>query len=311
MKSLPPNVSPLVPALASRIVGMVRREAMAVGTRLTEQSLCEELGVSRSPVRKALQYLEAAGVVRSEPNRGYQLAKSAREVARLTVAPAEDSDEALYLAVADGRLTGEFATEISETELMDRYGASRLQVQRVLNRMAREGIVERKAGRGWIFQPLMDTAEAYRESYRFRMIIEPAALVEPGYAIDMGELEKCYREQSELLSGGLERWSRAELVKPGAHLHETIVAGANNRLLLEALRKVNQLRRLMEYRAKVDRSKMREQCEEHIVLIDLIRRGERVEASHYLRQHLDGALRRKAGDGVLVARETGAARKTR
>lgn len=293
--ALPSNVSPLVPALASRIVEMIRRDGMQVGQRLTEQALCNELGVSRSPVRKALQFLATAGVVTSEPNRGYQVAKPASEVAKLTLQAHTDSDEAIYMAIADDRLAGQVATAISESELMERYGATRLQVQRVLNRMAREGIVERKAGRGWAFLPLMNTPEAYRESYRFRMIIEPAALLEPGYAVDAAELEKCYREQCELLGGAIEKWARSELFKPGVHLHETIVAGAHNRLLLEALRKVNQQRRLVEYRAKLDRAKMRQQCEEHLVLIDLVRRGERVEASHFLRQHLDGARQRKAG----------------
>jgi DNA-binding GntR family transcriptional regulator len=293
------NVSRLVPALASRIVEKIRREGLPVGHRLTEQGLCDELGVSRSPVRKALQFLATTGVVISEPNKGYQVAKPASEVARLTVPEQADSDESVYMAIADDRLAGTVGAEVTETELMDRYEATRLQIQRVLNRMAREGIVERKPGRGWAFQPLMNTPEAYRESYRFRMIIEPAALLEPGYAIDMAELEKCYREQCELLGGALEKWPRSELFRPGVHLHETVIAGAHNRLLLDALRKVNQLRRLVEYRAKLDRARMREQCEEHLVLIDLLRRGERVEASHYLRQHLDGARRRKAGPDRL------------
>lgn len=299
--ALPSNVSPLVPALASRIVEKMRRENLPIGHRLTEQGLCDELGVSRSPVRKALQFLATTGVVTSEPNRGYQVAKPAAEVARLSVPAHAESDETVYMSIADDRLAGTLETDINETELMERYGATRLQVQRVLNRMAREGIVERKPGRGWVFQPLMNTPEAYRESYRFRMIIEPAALLEPGYAIDMAELESCYREQCELLGGAVDKWPRSELFKPGVHLHETIVAGAHNRLLLDALRKVNQLRRLVEYRAKLDRERMRQQCEEHLVLIDLIRRGERMEASHYLRQHLDGARRRKAGADRLDA----------
>jgi DNA-binding GntR family transcriptional regulator len=77
------------------------------------------------------------------------------------------------------------------------------------------------------------------------------------------------------------------------HLHETIVAGAQNRFLLDALRKVNQLRRLLEYRSKRNRDTMRLQCEEHLVLIDLVRRGERIEASHFMREHLNGARKRK------------------
>lgn len=55
------------------------------------------------------------------------------------------------------------------------------------------------------------------------------------------------------------------------------------------------MRRLVEYRTKLDRSHMRRQCEEHLVLIDLLKRGERVEASHFLREHLNGARNCKAG----------------
>src|SRR5689334_2060238 len=81
----PANVSRLAPALASRIVDKIRRERLPVGHRLTEQELCDELGVSRSPVRKALQFLATTGVVTSEPNKGYQVAKAASEMARVSV----------------------------------------------------------------------------------------------------------------------------------------------------------------------------------------------------------------------------------
>lgn len=49
------------------------------------------------------------------------------------------------------------------------------------------------------------------------------------------------------------------------------------------------------YRTKLDRSHMQRQCDEHLVLIDLLKRGERVEASHFPREHLNGARNRKAG----------------
>lgn len=308
--SLPPNVSPLVPSLANRIADIIRRDGLPVGHRLTEQSLCIELGVSRSPVRRALQFLETVGAVDSEANRGFRVARSAAELGTFSVPAAAESDEAVYMQIADDRMAGILPEEVGESELMERYQTTRLQVQRALNRMAREGMIERKAGRGWLFQPLLSTPEAYRESYRFRMIIEPAAILEPGYNLNAAELDKCYREQVDLLAGGIETWSRAELFRTGVHLHETIVAGASNWFLLDSMRKVNQLRRLVEYRTKRDRAQtsiyMRKQCTEHLVLIDLLRRNERVEAAHFLREHLNGARSIKATDDQAPAAKPGA-----
>lgn len=49
--------------------GILRRR-YAVGQRLAEADLTQELGVSRGTVREALKKLSAAGVVRLEPHRG-------------------------------------------------------------------------------------------------------------------------------------------------------------------------------------------------------------------------------------------------
>jgi DNA-binding GntR family transcriptional regulator len=290
------KVSPLIPTLATRIVELVRRGDYAVGHRLTELALCEALGVSRSPIRKALQYLEHKGVVTAAPNKGYQLARPPAELDNLAVSAPEWSEEAMYLRMANDRISGELADEVTEADLMARYQLQRLQVQRILNRMARESLIDRKPGRGWMFRPLMSNAESHRESYRFRMIIEPAALLEPGYQTDLQALETCRREQLDLLDGGIERATAAELYRAGVHFHETLVAGAHNRFLLDSLRNINQMRRIVEYGARLDRSRLHRQCEEHLVLIDLLTRGERMEASHFLRQHLNTARITKIGD---------------
>lgn len=294
--SSPTKVSPLIPTLATRIIEMVRREGCPVGHRLTELALCDSLGVSRSPVRKALQYLESKGVVTAAPSKGYQLAKSSAELDSLEITASTLSEEEIYLQIANDRVQGFLADEIVEADLMTRYSLQRLQVQRILNRMARESMIDRKPGRGWIFRPLMSNAESHRESYRFRMIIEPAALLEPGYQVDLVELEKCRREQVDLLDGGIERATPAELYRAGVHFHETMISGAHNRFLLDSLRNINQMRRIVEYGTRLDRSRLHRQCEEHLVLIDLLVRGERMEASNFLRQHLNTARITKIGD---------------
>lgn len=291
-----PKVSPLIPTLAMRIVEMIRRENYTIGHRLTELALSEELNVSRSPVRKALQYLEGQGVVTSLPRKGFQLAKSASELVAVDMSAPETSDEDLYLRIANERIHGNLPEEVHESDLMERFGTTRLQIQRVLHRMARESMIDRKPGRGWVFRPLLTNSDSHRESYRFRMIIEPSAILEPGYQLDLAELEKCRREQEELLEGGIEKCSPAELFRAGVHLHETVVAGAKNRFLLDSLRTINQMRRVVEYGTRLDRSRLHQQCREHLTLIDLLVKGERMEAAHFLRQHLNGARISKIGE---------------
>lgn len=293
---LAPLVSPLIPALASRILETIRREAYPVGHRLKELDLCARLGVSRSPVRKALQLLEVAEVVLSIPNKGFQLARAGSDIEGLALPVDPGAEEQAYLRIANDRINGQLPDEVVEADLMARYNLSRLAVQRILHRMSREHMVDRKPGRGWIFRPLMNDAESYRESYRFRMIIEPASLMEPGYRVDLDELEKCRREQEDLLQGGIERATHEQLYQAGVHLHETIVAGAHNRFLLDSLRTINQQRRVVEYGTRLDRSRLHRQCEEHLQLIDLLVRGERMEAAHFLRTHLNGARITKVGN---------------
>ncbi|MGC3987404.1 MAG: GntR family transcriptional regulator [Pseudorhodoferax sp.] len=289
------NISPLTPTLARKIIEMIRREGYSVGHRLTEQALCDELAVSRSPVRKALQYLQEVGAVTSEPNKGFQVAKMPAELGELEVVANPASEEVLYMRIANDRIHGDLPEEVAENDLMERYGLARLQVQRILNRMARESMIDRKPGRGWVFRPLLSSVEAHRESYRFRMIIEPAAILEPGYRVDLAELEKCRREQTELLDGGIARCTPTELFRTGVHLHETMIAGAGNAFLLDSLRNLNQMRRVVEYGTRLDRDRLHRQCEEHLVLIDLLVRGERMEASQFLRQHLNTARITKIG----------------
>jgi DNA-binding GntR family transcriptional regulator len=290
------KVSPLTPKLATQIIELIRSENYPLGFRLTEQALSDVLNVSRSPVRKALQYLEEEGVVISAQNKGFQVAKSPEELGSLELSAGLSTDDDFYLRIANDRINGVLAEEVTEAELMERYAISRLQIQRILNRMDRESMVDRKPGRGWVFRPLLTNSESHRESYRYRMIIEPAAILEPGYQVDVAELEKCRREQEELLQGGIERCTPAELYRSGVHLHETVIAGANNRFLLDSLRRINQMRRVVEYGTKLDRSRLHQQCKEHLMLIDLLLKGERMEAAHFLRQHLNGARITKVGE---------------
>jgi DNA-binding GntR family transcriptional regulator len=71
----------LVDRLAATIQARVLSGEFASGSRLRQESLATEFGVSRTPVREALRKLQAAGIVQLEPRRGARVrGPSAREV---------------------------------------------------------------------------------------------------------------------------------------------------------------------------------------------------------------------------------------
>ena len=134
----------LVDRLAATLQARVLSGELPSGSRLRQEALAEEFGVSRTPVREALRKLQANGLVELEPNRGALVrALSPREIrdayevrAELEGLAAElagerirhDQLEALHGAQADFRRALERTiasrgrgTEPSEREI-DRWG---------------------------------------------------------------------------------------------------------------------------------------------------------------------------------------------
>ncbi|HWI14655.1 MAG TPA: GntR family transcriptional regulator, partial [Burkholderiales bacterium] len=218
-----------------------------------------------------------------------------RALDRLAASSSPANGDTFYLQVADDRLRGSLGAHVTEAEIMRRYEVTRVQAQQVLHRMAREGLVIRKPGRGWMFQPILDTEEAHNQSYRFRVVIEPAALLEPTYKVDKPAFARVRREQEAMLNGDILRVSRARIFQVGAEFHETIVGCCGNPFYLDAIRRQNQLRRLIEYKGNVDRSRLARQCREHLKLLDMIEAGDRQAAASFLRRHLDVVRSIKTG----------------
>ena len=96
----------LVDRLAATIQARVLSGEFASGSRLRQESLATEFGVSRTPVREALRKLQAAGIVQLEPRRGARVrGPSAREVREAYEVRAEL--EGLAAALASERMRDE------------------------------------------------------------------------------------------------------------------------------------------------------------------------------------------------------------
>jgi DNA-binding GntR family transcriptional regulator len=62
--------SALVDRLAATLQARMVSGELVSGTRLRQEALAEEFGVSRTPIREALRKLQASGLVELQPNRG-------------------------------------------------------------------------------------------------------------------------------------------------------------------------------------------------------------------------------------------------
>lgn len=281
-------------AISRLILEHIRTQGLEPGSHLAAQGLADRFKVSRSPVNEALAELESKGLLRREPNRGYFLARkvsaSDRRIAtRLGIAPA-DATTGAYFRIADDVLKGKLPTAVSETLLKSRYALSAGELKAVLHRIAQEGWVEKKPGYGWEFSTMMTTPDSLLQSYRLRLALEPAALLEPGYRLDPEVLAKCRAAELDLLDGGIARATPDQLHERGVRFHESIVEASGNPWFIDSIRRVNRVRRLISYRSMQDRGRYAEHCEQHLKILALLEAKRQTEAAEALRRHLQRTL---------------------
>lgn len=73
-------------AIVGRLRDMIIEGALAPGERIYEGPMCEQLGVSRTPLREALRFLASEGLVELTPNRGASVRRfSAKDVEDMLV----------------------------------------------------------------------------------------------------------------------------------------------------------------------------------------------------------------------------------
>jgi DNA-binding GntR family transcriptional regulator len=303
----PGRPSDLQRELLPRIVALIRGDGLAPGTRLGEVALATRLRVSRTPVRAALAHLAVRGIVERGgvergTGRGFFVAAASRRTRTPTPVPA--ASDRLFLAIARDRLAGRLPIEISEADLMRRYKVTRALLQRVLGKLAEVALVERKRGHGWSFLPTISDSEARAESYRFRLLVEPAALREPGFRLDPGWVAEMRRRHEAMLAMPWRDTASVALFEMNADFHEGLAAASGNRYLLTAIQQQNRLRRFANYDWVFGHERVVVSCREHLAILDCLARGRREHAATVLRRHLEGAaglvrpaapVRRKTG----------------
>lgn len=271
--------------IADRILAFAHEAKLPVGAHLTEAALSTEFGVSRTPVRGALNLLEQRGCVERIAHRGYFLAVDISTMKVPDIKEERQSDRIYDGMIAD-YIGGQLKGRVSEASLLRRYHADRPALLEALARLQTEGIIQANPGYGWQFEDLLRTIGANEESQRFRLILEPAGLREPSFRIDRKRLLACRKEQTRILQSLSGKTRPSDIFAASVRFHELLAELSGNRFILMAIQQQSRTRRLVDYRSYDDLEQVRGFYREHVAMIDLVLDGKLAEAAALMEKHI-------------------------
>ncbi len=282
-----PPASRLQTELAARILRLLKDQGAGAGHRLIELDLCQQFGVSRTPIRGALKQLEAQGWVESRANRGFILLDPVTDVpVAEPVNLQEEEDRRLISRIADARTTGKLPADVPQQEICRMFGVKLPTAIRVLRTLADIGLVERKPGNGWSFLPTVESPRAQAESYAFRHIIEPQTVLQPTFVLDHDWLKAIKARHVAFRKKAWRDSMAAEFYDLNTAFHEGLARCSGNRFLLASVQRQVQLRTFLSYSWKFSTERVRGSIDEHLGIIAALEDGDVQRAAVLIDEHL-------------------------
>jgi DNA-binding GntR family transcriptional regulator len=277
--------------LANQILDVIRDAKLEPGHHLREQHLADLIGVSRTPIRSALDLLAERGIVETRKNHGFFLRKPFDSLHRIEIEVPSTIDEELYARLVRDRLEHRIPSSITQSEIARRYNVDRVALARTLSRLAEDGLIARKQGHGWTFLPTLDSLVSLRASYEFRLTLEPSSFLLPTFKPDLAAIERMRLQHLYLVSHpDIASVSSTQLFETDAAFHEMCAEFCGNAFFAQAVQYQNRLRRLLEFGSYFDGRRVREWCREHLAIIEAVAADNLTEASIRMRAHLEQAF---------------------
>ena len=276
---------------ARQILDLISEARFDPGHHLREQHLADALGVSRTPVRAGLKELTRMGAVEARPNQGFFLLKRSNELDQLEIEQSKSNDQKLYEQLVHDRIAGILPESFTQTEISQRYDVDRGVLTRTLVKLSEDGLIARNAGHGWRFLQTLNSDIALRNSYGFRLMIEPMALLTPNLHVDRQMLKRLRARHLRLITHpDITQVPAKEIFETDAAFHELLAEASGNLFVLQAIQQQNRLRRLLEFGSYHNKRRVKEWCEEHVAIIDALRENKQEQAAELMRKHLQYAF---------------------
>ncbi|WP_095147687.1 GntR family transcriptional regulator [Pseudomonas sp. Irchel s3a18] len=271
--------------LARRILEHTQETGVVPGDPVSEQALARTFQVSRTLVRGALKVLHEENLLSHEAGKGYRLVAPPAGQPFNSALP-QAAEEELATSVLRDRMAGRLGDSISISELMRRYGIGRPAAQKALAQLSESQAIERGPGQSWLFRPSLNSLAALDESLKFRLILEPEALLSPHFNADPQRLTLLRAGMETLLATPVEDFDLQQFRELDISFHELIGQSCGNRFVSDALLQHQSLRRLPNLLPSVSVHRLHEALREHLHIIAQIERGQMEIAADLMRLHL-------------------------
>ncbi|WP_244616277.1 GntR family transcriptional regulator [Rhizobium sp. RU20A] len=287
------------------------------GLVLLEGPIADILQTSRAPIQRALQALEADGLVHRFKGRGYLVGPPGAgiepdrtDIKSLGLTIPEHADEALQSRSSWERIYNTVERDVAgcvvfgqyriiEIELANHFKVSRTIVRDILTRLRERGLVRKNQSSHWIAGPL--TAQTIKEHFVLRRMLEPQALQTGANDIDREALTALFDRLVALEARDVPDYLD-DLEDIQARFIETCVLATPNEKLQDLIRNNllpmtatdRLLRRLGLPGDPMVITELR-------LVVELLMRGAPCAAAAMLETHLDAAVNRTIAQMKIVA----------
>lgn len=272
--------------LAQRILEAVRRGGFRAGDRLAEQQIASLCNVSRTPVRAALRLLVDQGIVQWEKASGYTLAiEPAGTIEAAADLPSAEEDR-LAESILRDRAARRLDDTVTAGNLSRRYSVDRRAVLKSLRILEAGNWIEKAPGQSWLFRTAHDGPEAHAESYDYRLMLEPAAVLSPGFRLDEAQATALRLAMETQLASPESSFDMREFQRLDLEFHGMIARGASNRFVGRALADHLKLRSLPGALSGVNVFRLKQSAREHLAILDQLEARQFEAAADLMRLHL-------------------------
>jgi DNA-binding GntR family transcriptional regulator len=270
--------------LARRILRHLKEQEAQPGHHLVELDLCRTFGVSRTPIRGALDLLAAQGAVTVRQGRGFALARMPAGAAAEESFGEDEDDQRLFEALARARASGKLGDEFTQQEIVRRFEARLGSVMRVLRQLAELGLLERKPGNGWAFAG--DAPRILNESYALRRALEPQMLLQPGFRLDRAWADRARSLHQKLRKKPWRTGDGASFHAVNADFHEQLARCSGNRAMLKVVQRQNQLRQFLIGQWDYPVEQVHSAIDDHLEILAALEAGYADKAAALMLHHL-------------------------